>query len=484
MQRAKGRLKMQSRTIRRILATVLPLAAVGVAIFYLLNTAEEDDGILRASGTVEAVEVIIASELPGRVADVFVEEGDTVQLGDLLFRLEDETLQAQRRLALAGLQTSETNVEAAQASVDTAKAALENAQWNVEAVQLQYKITLAAARLEENPYRIISWKQEIPYEFILPVWYFQKTEKLTSAEAEVAAAKETLEIEQENFQDALERATNDDLQEAERRLCDAQVAFIIAEDLLDRARQQNDQELEDFAQTSFDTAKEELEAAQTAYDEMLSDEAEGEILDARARLILAQERYETAQDHYNSLQTGEHSLQVQAAEIAVQQSEGAVTLAQAQVAQAEASLIQAESVKEQTQAEIDLIDIQIQKLEVISATSGIVRSRNIEPGEVLQAGAVAMTLDRIDTLIITVFIPEDRYGQIVLGDHAQVNVDSFPGVTFDAVVTRIADRAEFTPRNVQTEEGRRTTVFAVELSVQDADATLKPGMPADVTFGD
>jgi HlyD family secretion protein len=95
-----------------------------------------------------------------------------------------------------------------------------------------------------------------------------------------------------------------------------------------------------------------------------------------------------------------------------------------------------------------------------------------------------MTLDQTDTLIITVYISEDRYGEIALGDHAQVNVDSFPGVIFDAVVTRIADRAEFTPRNVQTEEGRRTTVFAVELSVQDTDAKLKPGMPADVTFGD
>jgi len=475
---------MQSHTIRKFLAIVLPLAAVGLAIFYLLNTAEEDDGILRASGTVEGVEVIIASELPGRVAEVFVEEGDSVQSGDLLFRLEDKTLQAQRRLALAGYQTAQTNVEFAQASVDTAKAALENAQWNAKSVQFQYEITLATARLEERPSRITSWKQEIPYEFNLPVWYFQKTEKLTSAEAEVDAAKEALEVENENLKDALERATNDNLQEADGRLCDAQVAFTIAEDLLDRAKQQNDQELEDFAQTSFDTAKEELEAAQTAYDEMLSDEAEDEILEARARLILAQERYETALDQYNLLQTGEHSLQVQAAEIAVHQSEAAVTIAQAQVAQAEASLVQVESAKEQAQAEIDLIDIQIQKLEVTSATSGVVRSRNIEPGEVLQAGAVAMTLDRIDTLIITVYIPEDRYGEIALGDHAQVNVDSFPGVIFDAVVTRIADRAEFTPRNVQTEEGRRTTVFAVELSVQDADTKLKPGMPADVTFGD
>ncbi len=475
---------MHFRTIRRILTIIIPIAAIGAAIFYLLNTADEEDGILHASGTVEAVEVIISSELPGRVAEVYFNEGETVQSGDLLFRLEDEIYQAQRQLVLVGYQSAEANLEAAQAAIDTAQAGLETAKVNAEAAQLQYEITLAAARFEERPSRISSWKMEIPDDFTLPAWYFQTDETLASAEAEILSAQKALEIEKENFADAVENATNDDLQEAERRLRDAQASFLIAEDLLNRARQQNDQDLEDIAQTSFDTSKEELEAAQTAYDEMLSDEAEDDILEARAKLTLTQERYETALDRYNSLRTGENSLQVQAAEITVSQAESAIAVAQAQLAQAKVNLNQAEKILVQAQAEIDLIDLQIRKLNVTSAASGIVRSRNIEPGEVLQTGAVAMILDRIDTLMITVYIPEDRYGQITPGDHARVTVDSYPGEVIDAVVTRIADRAEFTPRNVQTEEGRRTTVFAVELSIQDVHDRLKPGMPADVTFSD
>ena len=50
---------------------------------------------------------------------------------------------------------------------------------------------------------------------------------------------------------------------------------------------------------------------------------------------------------------------------------------------------------------------------------------------------------------------------------ATVSVDSFPGVTFSGTVIHIADQAEFTPRNVQTVEGRRTTVFAVKLTVDE-----------------
>jgi hypothetical protein len=65
---------------------------------------------------------------------------------------------------------------------------------------------------------------------------------------------------------------------------------------------------------------------------------------------------------------------------------------------------------------------------------------------------------------------------------AHVTVDSFPRESFMAQVVYIADKAEFTPRNVQTVEGRRTTVFAVELAIENPEGKLKPGMPADVEF--
>jgi HlyD family secretion protein len=63
-----------------------------------------------------------------------------------------------------------------------------------------------------------------------------------------------------------------------------------------------------------------------------------------------------------------------------------------------------------------------------------------------------------------------------------VRVDSFPGERFEATVANIADQAEFTPRNVQTVEGRKNTVFAIKLSVDDPEDKLKAGMPADVVF--
>jgi HlyD family secretion protein len=129
-----------------------------------------------------------------------------------------------------------------------------------------------------------------------------------------------------------------------------------------------------------------------------------------------------------------------------------------------------------------LIDIQISRLTVTSPVVGVILTRSIQPGETVAPGARAVTLGRLAELTITVYIPEDRYGELTLGQPASVAVDSFPGMNFSATITHIADKAEFTPRNVQTVEGRASTVYAIRLQVNDDSGKLKPGMPADVVF--
>ena len=137
---------------------------------------------------------------------------------------------------------------------------------------------------------------------------------------------------------------------------------------------------------------------------------------------------------------------------------------------------------EVAQGALNVIQAQVAKLVISAPINAIVDTRSTEPGEVMVPGAPLFTLVKLDDLKITVYIPEDRYGAINLGQTARVSVDSFPGETFEVKVIRIADQAEFTPRNVQTETGRRTTVFAVDLAVTNPQGKLKPGMPADVDF--
>jgi multidrug resistance efflux pump len=115
--------------------------------------------------------------------------------------------------------------------------------------------------------------------------------------------------------------------------------------------------------------------------------------------------------------------------------------------------------------------------------AGVVLYRHVEPGEIAGAGTPLITVIDPENLELTVYVPEDRYGRIQLGQALPVTVDSFPGETFEGIVLHIADQAEFTPRNVQTTDNRKTTVFAVKLDLSSAGGKLKPGMPADVHFG-
>lgn len=457
------------KTLKRILPLIVLLALVGGALVYLSRVTPAEGGPLTASGTVEAVQVLVAPESGGRVLEVLADEGDTVQAGDPLLRLDDELLQAQKRAA-------QTALEAAQANLEVARAAHETALAAVKAAQAQYDLTLYQARQADATARRTAWNAGQPADFKQPVWYFQKSEQVTAVQAEVEAARAALQAEEENLKRVLQASGGEKLTAAEERLAAARQAFLLADDLLARAQAQSDATLEARAQELYNAASAELDAAQLAYDRLLTNAAMNDVLEARARLAVARERYESALDRYNQLLTGEDSPQVQAAWATLQQ-------AQAAAAQAEAAITQAEKAVAQAQAELDLLDLQIEKLTVRAPVSGVVLNRQVEPGEVLKPGGVAFTLGQIDRLTLTVYIPEDRYGEIRLGDTAIVRVDSFPNQTFSATVTRIADQAEYTPRNVQTAEGRSSTVFAVELAVSDPQGKLKPGMPADVEFG-
>jgi multidrug resistance efflux pump len=461
---------MFKRIILILLAVTLILGSTTACGLVQQLQGEETttDSALQGSGTVEAVQVLVAAQVGGRVAEVSVRRGETVEAGAPLFRLEDDLLQAQRNQALA-------SVDSARANLDVARSSLDSAQAGLDSAHIQYDLELYAARLADQPKRRAAWSQSQPDEFSLPGWYFDKSEEMSAAQAEMRAAQAELDTERQNLETVIAAAGGAALQEAVERLATVEAAFRVAQDVLERASAGDDQDLQDEAQAEFDKIESELKAAQTDYDELLTDEDSQDILRARARLALSQERYQAALDRYNQFLTGEDSLRLRAASAAVRSAEVGMEQVRAQVRYAETAVKGA-------QAQLDLIDVQIEKLTVMAPVSGVVIARNIEPGEVVQPGATSITLGQLDDLTITVYIPEDRYGEINLGMQAEVVVDSFPGETFQAEVVRIADQAEFTPRNVQTEEGRRTTVFAVELSVQDPGGRLKPGMPADVTF--
>ncbi|GAB4418686.1 MAG: efflux RND transporter periplasmic adaptor subunit [Anaerolineales bacterium] len=405
------------------------------------NPVSNNGSELTASGTISALTVNIAPQIGGEVVSVSVEEGQQVKAGDELFRLDDSLLKAQH-------QQAEAAVQLAEAALNTA--------------QNQYGLALNAARLQEQQNRVTSWRKSQPGEFDLPVWYFDKEEKLSSATVEIEAAKANLEKEKADLEKVIQDVASQEFLDAEKRVADAQIAFLIADQVLAQAKSaQDNDDMEDYAQELYDAAEIELEAAQTDYDRLLTSKFTDDILEARARVKVAQERYDRALDYYNSLLTGDQSLQVNAAEAGVKQAEAALA---------------------QAQAAFEAIEVQLKKTVITAPLDGIVLTRGVEVGETLAPGGVVITIGQLQEVELVVYIPETEYGTVHLGDQVTISVDSFPGETFTGSVIHISDQAEFTPRNVQTVEGRRATVYAIKLSVPNPDLKLKIGMPADVIF--
>jgi len=439
---------------------------------------------LQASGVVEAVEVVVAPEVSGTITEILVQKGEAVQAGDPLFVLQDELLQAQHDQALAAHEAALANIDTAQAALKLAESNLEAAHAGQTAAEAQYELQLDVVREADLPNRENTWDQDTPTEFELPGWYFDPNEQLSAAKAELAAAQDDYETEQENFTELLNDPGNAELRDTEARLAEAQAAFLVAQTLRDRAIGQDGREqVDDYVQTLFDSAKSELESAQLEYDQLLTDQEYEDVLEARARVSVAKQRYEIALDHLTSLQTGENDLSVEAAKAGVSQAEAAVVQAEAAKVQAEAGVTQAEKVVAQTQAGLDMVEIQLEKLTVQAPVGGVIMTRSIEVGELAQVGSSALTIGKLDDLTVKVYVPESKYGQINLDDTVELTTNSFPDKVFEATVIRIADKAEYTPRNVQTSEDRATTVYAIELSVNDTAGNLKPGMQVDVSFG-
>jgi HlyD family secretion protein len=217
---------------------------------------------------------------------------------------------------------------------------------------------------------------------------------------------------------------------------------------------------------------------------------------AKARAVLAESRIEHQRtvDLYSggivpkstldqadmNLYTSEAD--VDAAEKALAQADGNFAVAQAAKQTVELKRQQVNVLRETRRsmvAQIAEIDANLAERKIVAPSDGTILSRPVEVGNVVSPGSPVFVMVDMNRLYVKVYIPEPDIPKIKLGDSADISVDAFPGRTFPARVTKIYQQAEFTPKNVETQEERLKLVFGVELSFVKPEGVLKPGMPAD-----
>jgi len=136
-----------------------------------------------------------------------------------------------------------------------------------------------------------------------------------------------------------------------------------------------------------------------------------------------------------------------------------------------------------TQARIATIDEQITKCKVVNPVAGTVLTKYAEQFEFATPGKPLYRIADLRNITLRAYITGDQLGAVKLGQAVRVFVDAGADAfrELEGKLVWVSDKAEFTPKTIQTKSERSNLVYAVKVRVPN-DGTLKIGMYAEVTF--
>ncbi len=384
---------------------------------------EEPPKDIIGSGTIEAEIVAVTTETGGLIVAMHADEGDEVERGDLLVELDTSLLRANQNQLEAALATALANlaeVSAPPRPEDVAAAEAEVQQARA-ARNGAYTVWQETGSIVEDPLELNA--------------------QIDAARGEIAILEKSVEAAQAELKTAeIQR------DEAARNQLNNE-AMVMSQVAVKQA---------DAARANLAAAEAELAGAWSQLALLIA------MRDNPLALITQANAAQTA---YEQADAGLLAAKAKLASVKAGPMAEDVAIAEAQVQQAEAALAS--------------VGVQLDKLDLTAPRDGIITDRPANPGELATPGATLMNLGNLDQVTLTVFIPETQIGRVRVDQTARVGVDAYPSETFEGTITFIAPEAEFTPKNVQTEEERVNLVFAVKITLDNPNHRLKPGMPAD-----
>ncbi len=130
-------------------------------------------------------------------------------------------------------------------------------------------------------------------------------------------------------------------------------------------------------------------------------------------------------------------------------------------------------------ATCNIIKEKIDDAFVRAPIDGVITEKYVEMGETVGKGSFLLTIADLKRPYVNLYVNEDVLGRIKLGDIVKIKVDSLPNRYFKGKVVLIGSKAEFTPKNVQTQNERVKLVYKIKVDVENPELLLKIGMPAD-----
>ena len=295
---------------------------------------------------------------------------------------------------------------------------------------------------------------------------------LESARTQLAQSETSLEWEKATLAADIEQRRAD-LASNEARLAelnngarpqeklDARAAVDSAQSELDRAKKDWDRSQtlfkdDDISAAQFDQYRNRWESAQAALKSMTEREA----------LVLAGPRAEVIKAQQGQVERARAAVKIaEANSLEMKRREQDLGTRRAEIARSTAS--------------IAMIDSQLADTIVASPVDGVVLVKAADVGEVLAPGTTVVTVGDIDHPWLRGYVNETDLGKIKLGAKAKVTTDSYPGKVYQGRVTFISSEAEFTPKQIQTEQERVKLVYRIKIEMDNPRRELKENMPAD-----
>ena len=135
------------------------------------------------------------------------------------------------------------------------------------------------------------------------------------------------------------------------------------------------------------------------------------------------------------------------------------------------------------QAQINLVSDQIRRCYISNPIEGTVLLKLAEPHEIVATGKPLYTIAGIDELELRAYISGEQLPHIQIGQQVEVQIDRDKETnrSLTGAISWISDKAEFTPKTIQTKEERVNLVYAFKVKVKN-DGSLKIGMPGEVVL--
>ncbi|MFQ5640599.1 MAG: HlyD family secretion protein [bacterium] len=166
----------------------------------------------------------------------------------------------------------------------------------------------------------------------------------------------------------------------------------------------------------------------------------------------------------------------------VEDLKSAYDLAGTQLENARQNLLVIESKQKGLEAQLKLLKRQIRDATISAVISGTVTAKYFEKGEIAPPGAAMVEIIDLSKMWTKVYVSQTLLSRIKIGQNAIIHIDGIDR-TLTGRVSWISAKAEFTPKNILTDESRASLVYAVKVAVDNPEGILKHGMPVEVELG-